>query len=88
MKFYLVSGICGIVMYIVLNWIGKLFEVEYFDFVGMKFIEYLKFNLVGVVLMIVDDEGFLSEGLVIFLKLVDDNLDVDIGLVLSEVGCD
>ena len=88
MKLYSAPGTCGTAMHIVLNWIGKPFEVEHLDFAGMKSPEYLKLNPAGVVPTIVDEEGPLSEGLAILLKLVDDNPDADIGPALGETGRD
>ena len=75
-------------MHIVLNWIGKPFDVEHLDFAGMKSAEYLKLNPAGVVPTLVDDEGPLSEGLAILLKLVDENPDADIGPGIGETGRD
>ena len=88
MKLYSAPGTCGTAMHIVLNWIGKPFDVEHLDFAGMKSAEYLKLNPAGVVPTIVDEDGSLSEGLAILLKLVDDNPDADIGPATGEAGRD
>ena len=88
MKLYSAPGTCGTAMHIVLNWIGKDFEVEHLDFAGMKSPDYLKLNPAGVVPTIVDEDGPLSEGLAILLKLVDDNPDADIGPAKGEDGRD
>ena len=88
MKLYSAPGTCGTAMHIVLNWIGKDFEVEHLDFAGMKSPEYLKLNPAGVVPTLVDEDGSLSEGLAILLKLVDDNPDADIGPAVGEAGRD
>ncbi|MEM6914486.1 MAG: glutathione S-transferase [Pseudomonadota bacterium] len=84
MKLYSAPGTCGTAMHIVLNWIGKPFEVEHLDFKGMKSTGYLKLNPAGVVPTLVDEDGPLSEGLAILLKLVDDNPDADIGPAVGE----
>lgn len=88
MKLYSAPGTCGTAMHIVLNWIGKDFEVEHLDFAGMKSPEYLKLNPAGVVPTLVDSDGPLSEGLAILLKLVDDNPGADIGPASGETGRD
>ena len=79
MKLYSAPGTCGTAMHIVLEWIGKPYEVEHLDFAGMKSPEYLKINPAGVVPAIVDTDGPLSEGLAILLKLVDENPEANIG---------
>lgn len=84
MKLYSAPGTCGTAMHIVLNWIGKPFEVEHLDFKRMKSPDYLKLNPAGVVPTLVDDNGPLSEGLAILLKLVDDNPGPDIGPAVGE----
>lgn len=86
MKLYSAPGTCGTAMHIVLEWIGKPFEVEHLDFAGMKSPEYLKINPAGVVPALVDEEGPLSEGLAILLKLVDENPDAHIGPAIGEDG--
>ncbi len=88
MKLYSAPGTCGTAMHIVLNWIGKPYEVEHLDFSGMKSPEYLKLNPAGVVPTLVDEDGPLSEGLAILLKLVDDNPSANIGPALGEPGRD
>ena len=88
MKLYSAPGTCGTAMHIVLNWIGKDFEVEHLDLAGLKSPDYLKLNPAGVVPTIVDGDGPLSEGLAILLKLVDDNPDADIGPAKGEDGRD
>lgn len=86
MKLYSAPGTCGTAIHIVLNWIGKPFEVEHLDFRGMKSREYLKLNPAGVVPTLVDGDRPLSEGLAILLKLVDNNPDADIGPAVGEPG--
>jgi len=81
-------GTCGTAMHIVLEWIGKPFEVEHLDFAGMKSPEYLALNPAGVVPTIVDQAGPLSEGLAILLRLVDQNPDANIGPADSAQGRD
>jgi len=86
MKLYSAPGTCGTAMHIVLEWIGKPYEVEHLDLAGMKSPEYLAINLAGVVPALVDDEGPLSEGLAILLKLVDENPDANIGPAIGRPG--
>ena len=88
MELYSAPGTCGTAMHIVLNWIGRPFEVEHLDFAGMKSPDYLKLNPAGVVPTLVDEDEPLSEGLAILLKLVDDNPDAEIGPAPGEVGRD
>jgi len=88
MKLYSAPGTCGTAMHIALEWIGKPYEVEHLDFGGMKSPEYLAINPAGVVPAIVDEDGPLSEGLAILLKLVDDNPQADIGPASGEEGRD
>lgn len=87
MKLYSAPGTCGTAMHIVLEWIGKPYEVEHLDFAGMKSPEYLKLNPAGVVPTLVDGEP-LSEGLAILLHLVDQNPDARLGPVAASEGRD
>ena len=87
MKLYSAPGTCGTAMHIVLEWIGKPYEVEHLDFAGMKSPEYLKLNPAGVVPTLVDDAP-LSEGLAILLKLVDENPEADLGPQVGEAERD
>ena len=79
MKLYSAPGTCGTAMHIVLEWIGKPYEVEHISFAKMKSPAYLAINPAGVVPSLVDEQGPLSEGLAILLKLVDENPDANIG---------
>jgi glutathione S-transferase len=88
MKLYSAPGTCGTAMHIVLEWIGKPYDVEHLDFAGMKSPEYLKLNPAGVVPTLVDDQGPLSEGLAIFLELVDENPEANIGPAVGEANRD
>lgn len=87
MKLYSAPGTCGTAMHIVLEWIGKQFEVEHLDFAGMKSPEYLQLNPAGVVPTLVD-EAPLSEGLAILLHLVDQNPEANLGPAAGAEGRD
>ena len=85
MKLYSAPGTCGTAVHVILEWIGMPYEVEHLDFAGMKSPEYLKLNPAGVVPTLVDD-GPLSEGVAIILKLVDDYPGAGIGPAVGEDG--
>lgn len=88
MKLYSAPGTCATAMHIVLEWIGKPYEVEHLDFAGMKSPEYLKLNPQGVVPTFVDQDGPLAEGLAILLRLVDQNPEAGVGPATGEAGRD
>lgn len=79
MKLYSAPGTCATAMHIVLEWIGKPYEVEHLDFNGMKSPEYLKLNPSGVVPTLVDDKLILPEGMAILMYLVDQHPESSIG---------
>lgn len=85
MKLYSAPGTCGTAVHVILEWIGKPYEVEHLSFAGMKSPEYLELNPAGVVPTLVD-EGPLSEGVAVILKLVDDNPGAGIGPAAGEDG--
>ena len=71
MKLYSAPGTCATAMYIALEWVGELYDVEPLDFRGMKSEAYLKLNPAGVVPTLVDDGAALAEGAAILLHLTD-----------------
>ena len=85
MKLYSAPGTCGTAVHVILEWIGRPFDVEHLNFASMKSPDYLKLNPAGVVPTLVDD-GPLSEGVAIILKLVDDYPDAGIGPAIGEDG--
>lgn len=88
MKLYSAPGTCGTAMHIALEWIGKPYEVEHLDFVGMKSPEYMALNPAGVVPTLVDHDTPISEGLAILLHLVDQNPGAGLGPSAGEEGRD
>ena len=79
MKLYSAPGTCATAMHIVLEWIGKPYEVEQLDFVSMKAEPYLKINPAGVVPTLVNDDNIvMTEGGAILQYLVDSNPDANI----------
>lgn len=88
MKLYSAPGTCGTAMQIVLEWIGKSYDIEHLDLAGMKSPEYIALNPAGVVPTLVDADVPLSEGLAILLHLVDQNPDAKIGPAAGEEGRD
>lgn len=83
MKLYSAPDTCATAMHIVLEWIGKPYEVEHLDHVAMKSADYMKLNPSGVVPTLVDGERALPEGLAILLYLVDQNPEANIGPSVS-----
>lgn len=79
MKLYSKFGVCFIVDYIVLQWIGQLFEVELLNKDILKGLEFFKINLVGVVFVLVDGDFVLLQNVVIMGYIVDSFLQVGFG---------
>lgn len=71
MKLYSFSGSCGLASHIVLNWIGRPFEVELMQKEQTKTPEYLKLNPMGKVPLLDDDGFILSENAAVLTYLAD-----------------
>lgn len=85
-------GLISIVV-LVVYWLLIEFGIEYelvlldFDVCEYKLVQYLVFNLVGVVLILLIDGLVLIEVVVIVLYLVDCYLEVGLFLVLGMLQC-
>lgn len=79
MKLYSKFGVCFIVDYIVLQWIGQLYDVELLIKEILKVFVFLVINLVGLVLVVVDGDFVLIQNVVIMGYIVD--IYFQVGLV-------
>jgi glutathione S-transferase len=83
-KLYSAPGTCATAIHIVLEWIGKPYEVEHLDFAGMKSADYMAINPSGVVPTLVEDGQPLMEAVSQLIHLVDANPDANIGPQVGE----
>lgn len=73
MKLYSFTGSCALATNIVLEWVGKPFEVELIDKTQLKSPEFLAKNPTGQVPMLEDGELLLTQGAAILNYVSDQN---------------
>ncbi|MDR6842577.1 glutathione binding-like protein [Pseudoxanthomonas sacheonensis] len=71
MKLYTKPGACSLADHITLRWIGKPFDLQVMDGVGMKTAEYLKLNPAGAVPVLEVDGWALTQNAAILNFLAD-----------------
>jgi len=79
MKLYTKPGACSLTDHIVLEWIGKPFEVKVLTGAEMKQPEYLAINPAGAVPALVDGDFKLTQNAAILNYLADLNPESHLG---------
>jgi glutathione S-transferase len=79
MKLYTKPGACSLTDHIVLEWIGKPFDVKVLTSAETKQPEYLKINPLGVVPAITDGDWALTQNAAILNYLADTNPEAKLG---------